>query len=257
MKKTALLAAAAALMAATPAAAEGYLGLEYGSNSIDLGGDVDFDVWQGEGAFGFAGSGWGAQVDGSLGNLEADPGGDADFWTLGGHLWWNGGAWRLGGLVTTTQLSDDTSDIEEWAYGVEGTYDVGENAVLFSSLTTGESDSGGPTSVDTFNWDAGANFYFSPNIRVGGSFGVGNIDVGPVEADTSSFGLNGEIQPWSAPVSITVGYNRFEIDDVGVDSNALTIGARWNFGGGTVRDRDNAAPFDTNTGYINRLYGVW
>ena len=32
---------------------------------------------------------------------------------------------------------------------------------------------------------------------------------------------------------------------------------RWNFGGGTLQERNNATPFDTNTGYANRLYGIW
>lgn len=69
MKKTALMAAAAALMAASPAAATGgYLGIEYGSGESDiLLGESDSEGWQGEGAVGFGGAGWGAQVDGSFG----------------------------------------------------------------------------------------------------------------------------------------------------------------------------------------------
>jgi hypothetical protein len=260
MKKTALLAAAAALMVATPAAAQGYLGLEYGSGNIDFGGgsDTDLDLWQGEGAFGFGGGSWGGQIDGQVGNLEADSGGEADFWTLGGHAWWNGAGWRLGGVITTTQLSESGTDIDEIQYGLEGTYDIGANAVLRSSLTTGTVDTGGSSEADLFNWDIGANFYSSPNVRFGGFFGIGNLDAGGgLDVDTTSYGLNAEFQPWTAPVSITLGWNQFDIDDVDVSSSVFSVGARWNFGGGTVRDRDNAAPFDTNTGYINRLYDVW
>ena len=256
MKKTALLAAAAALMAASPAAANGYIGLEYGSGSIDLGGpDVDTDVWQGEFAAGFGGPGWGGQIDGSIGNVEADSGGDADAWTLTGHLWCSGGNWRFGGVLGASQLSDGGTDIDDFIYGIEGTYDISPNAQLISSLTGGETDSG--TSIDTFNWDFGANFFPSPNIRIGGFFGIGNLDGGGVDVDTSSFGINGEFQPWSAPVSITLGWNSFEIDDIDANSDVFTIGARWNFGGGTLQDRHNAAPFDTNTGFGSRLYGIW
>jgi len=257
MKKTALFAAAAALMAASPAAANGYLGLEYGTGSIDLGGpDSDSELWQGEGAFGFGGSGgWGGQIDGSVGNIEFDAGGDADVYTLAGHLWFGGSGWRLGGVIATANLDDGTTEVEDFVYGIEGTYDFGPNTVLISSLTTGESETSG-ADADTWNWDAGVNFYPSPNIRIGGFFGVGNVDSG-VDADTTSFGINGEFQPWSAPVSITLGWNSFEIDDIDLNSDAFTIGARWNFGGGTVRDRDNSTPFDTNTGFASRLYGVW
>lgn len=255
MKKTALLAAAAAMMVATPAAAQGYLGLEYGSGNIDFGGpDVETDVWQGEGAFGFGGQGnWGGQIDGAVGNLDAN-GGSADFWSLAGHLWWQGGSgWKLGGVLATTSV-DDGGSIDELQYGIVGSWDFTPNATLWSSYTMGEVDSGG--SADLTNWDIGANFYVSPNIRLGGFFGTGNIDIGG-DVDTTSYGVNGEFQPWSAPVSITLGWNSFEIDDVGVSSDAFQIGARWNFGGGTLQERNAATPFDTNTGYMNRLYSIW
>ena len=92
MKKTALLAAAAALVAASPAAANGYLGVEYLNGESDvIIGSADSDGWQGEGAFGFGGTGWGAQIDGSYGNVDLDvPGFDLDGWSLAGHVWWGG-----------------------------------------------------------------------------------------------------------------------------------------------------------------------
>lgn len=255
MKKTALLAAAAAMMIAMPAAAQGYLGLEYGSGELEVGGgSQDVDAWQGEGAIGFGGAGsWGGQVDGSIGNVDAG-GGDADFWTLAGHLWWQGASgWKLGGVVTTTQV-DDGGSIEELQYGVIGSWDFTPNASIWSSYTIGEIDSGG--SNDLTNWDIGANFYASPNIRIGGFVGFGTIDVGG-DLDSTSYGINGEFQPWSAPVSLTLGWNAFEIEDANVEANTFQIGARWNFGGRTLQERNAATPFETNTAYINRLYSIW
>lgn len=255
MKKTALLTAAAALMMASPAMAHGYLGLQYGNTNVDSGGsDTDVDVWQGEGAFGFAGPTVGGQVDGSFGNLEVS-GTDVDFWTLTGHIWWDMNAWRFGGVVGTTQLDAGGSDIEEWLYGFETRYNFGQ-ANAFGSMTFGSVDSGG-SDVDLWNLDGGLNYYASPNTRVGGTLGWGNIDGGGTDVDTFSFGLNGEIQPWSAPVSLHAGWNYFNIDDADLSSNVFTIGARWNFGGGTVQDRDNLTGYDTYTGYVNRLYGIY
>src|SRR5262245_37325161 len=259
MKKTTLLAAAAALMAASPAAANGYLGAQYSSGESDviIGAD-DSEGWQGEGAVGFGGAGWGAQLDASFGTIEFDAGVDGDTYSLGGHLWWGGSGWRLGGVITTSNVDVSViGEIDETSYGIEGTYDVGASAVLFSSLTTGSGDFIGAVDYDTFNWDFGANFYASPNMRFGGFFGVGSLDFAGLDADSSSFGVNAEFQPWSAPVSITVGYNSFQVDDFDVDTNAFQIGARWNFGGGTLRDRDNSAPFDTNSGAINRSTNIW
>src|SRR5512145_2167126 len=150
MKKTALLAAAAALATASPALAEGYVGLEYGAGNIDGGGpDSDTDGWQGEGAFGFGGAG---------------------------------------------------GDIDEWAYGVEGAWAIMPSADLIGSLTAGESDVDGGGDADLWNVDFGGILFVSPNISVGGFLGFGNVDGGGVDSDTFSFGINGEIQPWSFPV---------------------------------------------------------
>ncbi|MEZ6024486.1 MAG: hypothetical protein R3C16_13955 [Hyphomonadaceae bacterium] len=255
MKKSALLAALAAAMISTPAAAEGYLGLEYEAANVDTGGgDVDLDIWQGEGAFGFGGQGWGGQIDGSWGNLSVNNA-DADVWTLGGHLWWASDNWRLGGVVTTTQLSDGGT-IDEWAAGVEGADDASPRTQFIASFTVGEVDHGGPD-LDTANLDVRANFFATPNVRIGGLLGFGNLDDGATDVDTLSYGVNAEFQPWSAPVSVTLGWTAFDIDDVDVGSSTFQIGARWNFGGGTLQDRRNATPFDTTTGYYNRFYGIW
>jgi len=251
MKKTAALFALAALAAATPAAAQGYLGLEYGNHNIDTGfGDEDFDVWQGEGAFGWGGTGWGAQVGGALGNLSADSGGDADFWSLDGHLYWQSGAWRLGGVAAITSI-DDGGNIDETAYGVEGMYSF-TNTNLSASATIGDLEGS-----DLWNIDGAVNHYYSPNFRVGGLIGFGNIDGGGSDVDSMTYGLNTEFQPWSAPVSITLGWTRFSIDDADLDTDTLQIGARWNFGGGTLQDRNQRTPFDINTGYVNRFYGIY
>ena len=250
MKKTALLAAVAAFSAAAPAAAQGYLGLEYSSS--DNGSDK-YDVWQGEGAFGFGGDNWGSQINASVGQLGGDS--EADIWTLGGHLWWQGDGWRLGAVAATTRLDFSGTKNYETQYGVEGTWDVTPNAVLFSSYTIGDITTGG--SADATDWDLGVNFYAGDNLRIGGVVGFGSFDFGGPgnDFDTTSLGINGEFQPWTAPVSVTLALNRYELQSDNVD--AFRIGARWNFGGGTLRERDNATPFDTHTGLIDRSYGIW
>ncbi|HYD88310.1 MAG TPA: hypothetical protein VEA80_12615 [Vitreimonas sp.] len=253
MKKTALLAAAAAMMMATPAAAQGYLGAEYGNTNIDFfGSDTDADKWQGEGAFGWNHGSWGGQIGGSVGNIDAG-GGDVDFYDINGHLYWDGGAWKLGVMAAQTQVDD--ADAEDTTYGLEAMFDTSPNSNIFASYTMGESEF--LTDWDVWNFDAGVNFYTSPNMRIGAFAGTGNVDGGGLDADSFSFGINGEFQPWSAPVSITLGWNSFEIEDIDLESNTFTVGARWNFGGGTLQDRNNATPFSTPTGLVSRTYGVW
>jgi hypothetical protein len=248
MKRTALIAAVAALMGAAPAAAQGYLGVEYGN--ADLAG-TDADVLQGEGEFGWNSGGWGGQVGGSFGNVDLDVF-DSEFWTLNGHVYWGGDSWRIGGVVATTQMD---FDVEEWAYGVEGQFDLGPNTNVAASLTAGEIENPGET-FDTWNLDASFNFYFNPNLRVGATAGTGNIqgDLG-FDEDSTSLGVNGEFRPWAAPISITLGWNYFDFD--GDEFDTAQIGARWNFGAATVQERNGAVPFTTTTGYRNRVYGIY
>jgi hypothetical protein len=251
MKKIALLAAATALLTGTQAMAQGYVGAVYNNDSFDSG--VEVDVWQGEGAAGFRGQSWGAQIDGSFGNYS-NGGGDQDFWALAGHVFYNGEGWRLGGVVATTHIDAGIED-EEIAYGAEGSWDVGPRTVLIGSATGGETTFFG-TDFDTWVADVGVRHYITPNIRIGGTLGYGNLEAGGADLDATSIGINGEFQPWSAPISITVGYDHYETDIFDIDVDSFSIGARWNFGAGTLRDRDNAAPFDTRTVFYQRLYGI-
>jgi len=245
MKKTALLAAAAALFMATPAMAQsgGSVGLGY--NNIEEEGDV----YQLDGAFGASGGSIGYQIDAGLGQVDDD----VDTQTIAGHLYWNGGGWRLGGVIAHTNLEADGGDgLSETVYGVEGTWNLGPNAVVLGSYTVGESEF--IVDVDTWNADLGLNYYLSDNLRIGGAIGFGNLEAGGSDLDTNGYRLNAEWQPWTTPVSFTLGWNSFELDSSdSVDS--VSVGARWNWGG-TLRERDNATPFDTRTGLYQRLYDI-
>lgn len=256
MKTMALVAAAAALMTAAPAAAAGgYLGVQYANSDVEFIGDLEADTWRGEGAFGRTGGGWGAQLGGSFGNSEFDTGADADVWTAEGHLYWNGGAWRLGGVVAHSELdfgAGGTAD--ETVYGIEAMFDTSANSNIFGSLTAGEGEF--IANFDSWNFDAGLNYYLTPNARVGGYLGAGSVDFGGADADTFAAGVNGEFQPFAAPVSITLGWNYSEAEDISVEGNSVQIGARWNFGGGTLQDRNNATPFTVRGGVLDRLFGL-
>jgi len=251
MKKTALFAAVAALMAATPAAAGGYVGLSYGSTDADSA-SSDIDTWQVEGAVGHNSGGWGFQVDGSIGNSESDTG-DADHTQFAGHLYWGGSGWRFGGVIVAANVDDSGAEVEEFAYGIEATHDFGPNSVLVASATFGEVEYFG-SDIDTWNIDAGLNFYTASNFKFNVNLGFGNLDAGGAEADTISGGIGAEWAPFAAPVSFTIGWNHFDDDDTIIGaSDTISIGARWNFGGGSLRDRDNATPFDTRTGFYPRV----
>lgn len=254
MKRTALLAAAAALFAATPATANGYLGGRYTSADTDVfGSGTDVDIWQGEGAFGWNSGGFGGQIGGAIGRFESD-GGEGDYGNANVHLYWDAGSWRLGGVVAHSDY--DEGDLDETVWGVEAMFDIGSSANIWGSLTRSEFEL--LADFEAWGLDVGGNIYASPSVRFGGYVGTGNADAGGgADFDTLSFGVNTEFQPWSAPVSFTLGYNYFDIDDIETGSSSFNIGARWNFGGGTLQDRNNATPYTTNNGTLSRILGIY
>lgn len=255
MKKTALLAAAAAMMCATPAMADGYLGARYSTGEVDGGVSTDVTSWQGEGELGWNGGAgsWGGQFGGQFGNVEVDTGGDTDFFTLNGHLFYQGTGWRLGGVITYGTL--DETDLDEFTYGIESSFDFGPNTTFFASGVLGTLDGGG-SDYDQWAIDLGLGHYLSDNFRIAGNLGFGAID--DADIDTTTWGINGEWQFSGAPISIVAGYNAYNLDTGtgDADANYFSVGARWNFGGGTLRDRNNDTPFNANGHYGTRLYGT-
>lgn len=254
MKRTALLAAAAALLGAAPAAAQGYVGLQYGAGESGLFlGSQDVDTLQLEGAYGFALSpNWRAQVQGDFSRIEVSPGGELNSWSLGGHVWWQAESWRLGAGVATSQY-DDASDANEWSYAVEGSYDLGESFVVRGSYSDSTTDATG-LDVETQMLDLALAYYATPNIRLSVAGSTGELES---TADATGFSVGGEFQPWSAPVSLTLDWSTYEVDLVEGESDALQVGVRWNFGAQTLRERDEATPFHLDTGFYDRLFSTW
>lgn len=263
MKKWALMAiaAAAASVAATPAMADngGYVGLRYADGNVDqnIGGDYDVTSWQGEGELGWNTGAWGGQVGATYGNVDLDALGDTNFGTFNGHLFWGNDAWKIGGFITYSTVDD--FDVDEWNYGVESAFNFGPDTTFYASGSLGTlSDS--TDDYDDWNVDFGIGHYFSDNFRLAGNVGWGSVqDIGlGSDADTQTYGINAEWQFSSIPISIVGGYNVFNVDagPLNADTDYFSIGARWNFGGSTLRERNNSTPFTQPGGYGTRLYGV-
>lgn len=260
MKKLVWLATAAGALLATPAmAAGGHVGVGY--NSTNAGTSADIDTWQAEGAYGANSGALGFQFDGSFGEGEFGPLG-IDHWRGVGHVFWDGGDWRLGGVLGVTSVNLDLVvvdvDLEETMFGVEGTYDLGDRAVIGASYTMGQVEylGTGIERPDAWNLDASLSYYVTENFRLRGALGIGHLDFGIPEdnADTTTYGLSAEWQPFSAPVSLQAGWSEFE-SDVDGDVSSLSLTVRWNFGG-SLRERDNVTPFQTSTPLYQRIYGI-
>jgi hypothetical protein len=253
MLRTTLLATTIFALMGTPAFAQervnGYVGIDYANSAFD--GGYDADLWQADAALGFSHGQFGLQLDGSVGSFESD----SDTWAVAGHANYAGSGWRVGAVVAATSF--DGGD-EEVVYGIEGNYDIGERAVIGASGTLGSV----PVlydDFDTWNIDVDLAFYVTPNWRLGGRVGVGNLENSLWEVDTTSVGLGVEVQPWAAPLSIAVAYDYFDRDGTPTfetEIDAFSVSLRWNFSGGSLRERDSVTPFDTRTQFIQRSYGI-
>ncbi|MEJ0060923.1 MAG: hypothetical protein WDM79_15685 [Terricaulis sp.] len=255
-----LLSAAAALMAvALPgvaAAQSGYVGAYYTNAEIDTGADNDVDAYGLDGVVAFDAGALGVQLGANYGTLDGD-GDEVDAYGVDGHLFTRNAQWQLGGGVAVEKLDGDGSEIDEWTVAAEGLYFL-DRATVGAALSYGESDlGGGGGDLETVALDGEFRYFVSDNFRIDANAGFGNAeaDVGG-DADFWGAGVGAEYQLSSVPVSLVANYDHVNVDDSGFEADAFTVGARWNFGGTTLLERDRSgANLSKPRGLFGRLFG--
>lgn len=237
--------ATAALFGAASAQAQvvGHAGLNYAYTDGDVAGfDFDSNAFQLEGAAAFKVGGLGAQVDGSV--LDSD---DTDaVWSATGHLNGDLGGALVGGFAGLSTSDGDTL----WGLGAEAQANLAPATVLYGQVGYGQIDD---VDVDLWAVRGELRHYFADNIRLTGSVGYLNADAGPADADSWTFGVDGEYQFAGTPFSLTAGYQRVDSDDADLEANVFQVGARYTFGGATLRGRDAAGAM---LGGVNKLFGL-
>ncbi|HVY84224.1 MAG TPA: outer membrane beta-barrel protein [Caulobacterales bacterium] len=258
MRKFILAAAAAALLCGAPAVASaqtGYVGLSYTHDSIDPGSfDVDVGAIDGVAAFDLGGPG--LQVGAGYANISPDGGDDADDWHVDAHLFARNDQWQWGGAVAYENVDfggGDNTDV--WTGAAEMLFfqpDVTWGATLSYSDAS-------DIDASAWNLNGEARYFFNDNFRVDGNVGLGTADLGGADDSDNTWqaGIGAEYQFASMPISIYGGYEHYNIDTSGdnVDNDALTIGARWNFGG-TLRDRDRSGANLHSGSWIQSVLGA-
>ncbi|MEQ1811508.1 MAG: porin, partial [Terricaulis sp.] len=92
--------------------------------------------------------------------------------------------------------------------------------------------------VDGYGVNVEARAFINDNFRVNGNVGYASIDAGAGnDDDVMIYGVGGEYQLASYPISFTAGYQTADFD--GGDVDTWTVGVRYNWGG-TLRDRDRS-----------------
>ncbi len=256
MKKF-LLGAAAALAITAPGVAtaqSGYFDLGYQSTEVDVGGlSGDGDAWTLGGAAAWGGNGTlGVQIDGLVSSADADGGGEADIWNLGGHLFTRHEGGLIGGFVNYGNADiGGAGDFDFWTAGIEGQLYM-SRTTLDGALSYSEADD---TDASLTAADLGLTHFVSDNFSLGANVGFGQIDDGANDADLVSFGVGAEYQFAAMPLSIFGGWQRSEIDDLDADADSLGIGVRYNFGG-SLFERNRSGASLARGGGISRFAGL-
>jgi len=257
MKKF-LLGAAAALAISAPgvaAAQSGYVDLGYQSTEADIAGvEADGDGWTVGGAAAWGGNGsLGVQIDGLLSQSEADGGGEADTWNVGGHLFSRHDGGLIGGFVNYGNVDiDGGGDFDFWTAGVEGQLYMSRGTVDGAlSYSEGDDVDSSLTALDL-----GYTHFVTDNFSFGGNVGFGQIDDGTDDADLVTYGVGAEYQFASVPISLFGGWQHAEIDDADADADSLGIGVRWNFGGASLLERNRSGASLARGGGLGRFAGI-
>jgi outer membrane protein with beta-barrel domain len=228
MKKYMLGAAALVAMAA-PAVAHadpsGYVGLDYANVHVDGLGSAD--GWGGEGAVAFQGSpGLGFELDASA--IDGD---NTDTtWGAAGHIYTRDDNYLFGAFVGAATNDSDTT----WNVGVEA------NKYMQSWTLAGAVQYADNNDADVNGWgvNGAARFFPTDNFRLQATAGWADVSFPAGDDNAWALGAGAEYQFDAMPISIGVNYAHTEFNDANVSADAWTVALRYNFGAGTLRDRD-------------------
>lgn len=228
-------AAIAAVAAPSVAAAQtGYVGAVYSNTDFD--GSDEVDSWGAEGAVAFAGSGSIVfEVDAAI--VDSDEGGTGT--SLTGHVYSRNSDYLFGGFVGLADSEDvDTT----WFAGLEASKYFA-NWTLAGAIAYGSNDD-----FDSEGWGANveARAFVSDNFRLNANLGWADIDYGGFGNDNAfTYGVGGEYQFSAIPISVGLGWNHLEFDEVDTEADTVSVAVRYNWGG-TLRDRDRNGASQAN-----------
>lgn len=225
--KTWLIGVAALLAVAAPsvaAAQTGYVGAVYSDTDVD--GVGDSDAYGVNGAVFFdATETIGVEIDAAV--LDSD---DTDaVGSLAAHVFTRNDRYLFGGFAAVASTDGDTA----WQVGVE-------HAKYFDRATVGVSAAygEGDSDVEAYGVNVTGDYFVTDNARVGAHVGWANVDTPGGDGDGWAYGVSGEYQLASYPVSFGLSYTRVDSDDAGLEADVVSVSARYNFGGFTLFDRD-------------------
>lgn len=248
MRKLFLGAAAmVALAAPGVASANGYVGLDYSNVDVDGAGSAD-----GLGVSGSVVLTPNLAIDGAIATSDNDGGDDTTAFGGTGHLFTNNSSYLFGGFVGFGTTDSDADDSTTWGGGVEGQYYM-NNVTFAGALSYATNDD---SDTDVWGLDGQARYFVSENFRLQGGVGFYSLDNDVAEDDAINLNVGGEYLFSSVPVSVGLGYSNITFDEADVDIDAISATVRYNFGGGSLLDRDRSGGGLAGLSGVTRALGL-
>jgi len=259
MKKlllSAAMIAALSAFAAAPALAQqatGFVDANVGSLNLDAGGpDQDVDLMGVHGTVAFP-VGQGLTLQGNLGFDHLDDPVDGDNVSASANFGMRNANYALGAYVAykDNELLDD----KFLGFGGEYVYYMPQMTLSIGGGFGTYDDA----DADLYGISGVGRYFVSDNLRIDGRIGYTNIDSGG-ESDGIGAGVGAEWKPDNFPISIFGGYDFQTLDSgtLDTDVSVWTLGARFDFGNGTLKARDREGPaFRSAAGFDTAASGLF
>lgn len=222
MKSSLLFGAALAATAFTGVAhaqSAGHIDLTYQNN--DFGSDSIDNVSIGGAAL----LGEHVQLGGRYASIDVSDDA-ASYFDIEGFLFSRSDTGSYGGFLSYDNIDGDAS---EWSLGgFLQAYSTNMNWTAQLAYADTEGD------IQNINLDGEGRYFFSDNFSVQANLGYGNFQ-GDGSGHYVSGGLGAEIGFEGSPISLYGAWEHYDFDNGDLDT--FGIGARWSFGGGTVKER--------------------
>lgn len=226
---------AAALFAAPALAASGYVGVDAAHSEVEIAGvEGDGEAYGLSGAVAMPVSETiGLELDGSIAQSDTD-GDDLTVYSATAHVYQmtdSGRFGAFGGLAAA-------DDVATWSVGLEGQGYTDKVNLGGAIGYVRQQD------ADLNAWGAAGSvdYFVSDNLSVGANVALAVADVSGFDGELWNVGVDAEYLIPSLPVSIYGAYDHSESDDIDMNADTFSVGVRFNFGAGSLKERSRQGP---------------
>lgn len=188
------------------------------------------------------------QLDGRYASFDIGSS-SVDYLNINGFLFSRVENLAYGGYVGFETLNTGSSSYDGWLIG-----GFRQHYIVNTTLTGQIGYANSENDAHVIHMDGEVRHFYNESFSIQGNLGYGNIDVSgnSVNQDFWSWGIGAEFQLSGIPLSIYGGWQRLDFGKN--ESDLLGIGARWDFGSGSLIKRNRSgAGFSRTASTLNEL----